>query len=87
MAIQSRCKNPVNSEKQCKIASTFFSKAIFVNAMGDGHDLPYGCVWDKMVLSSSVGVIFWNPKGVTMSLDWNIAQVCFEPTKSFEGKF
>ena len=55
--------------------------------MGDGHDLPYGCVWDKMVLSSSVGVIFWNPKGVTMSLDWNIAQVCFEPTKSFEGKF
>ena len=43
---------------------------------GNGADLPYGCISDKV--SSGSHYMYWNPKGRAISADPNIRQICHE---------
>ena len=60
---------------------------MYVKASGDGYDLPYGCLQYKRYAHANRGVVFWNPNGTVISMDLKIAQVCYEPPESFEGKY
>ena len=55
---------------------------MYVKASGDGYDLPYGCVFYRSKnldgSNSSKYYIFWNPKGVTLSIDEDIQQICLD---------
>ena len=84
--IGSNCNNPVNNTNDCKEAATLTLNATFVNADGDGYDLPYGCVSDKV--TSGQHRLYWNPKGVAVSNDPNVRQVCKESVGTrFDGMF
>ena len=68
------CKHPIENLEKCKEAATYFN-AINNKLKGNGVDLPFGCVLDKV--SSGSRFIYWNQNGVVSgSLDPNIRQVC-----------
>ena len=81
------CQNPVNETKVCQEAASL-AKIQFLteeNIIGDGTDLPYGCISDKV--SSGSHYMYWNPKGRAISADPNIRQICHEqdPSPSSQG--
>ena len=43
---------------------------------GNGNDLPYGCISDKV--TPGFHYMYWNPNGVAKSADPNIRQICHE---------
>ena len=61
--------NPVISDLECKYASEIIG-ATYVVSEGNGHDLPFGC------LLSDENLIYWNPRGVAISADKKIRQIC-----------
>ena len=74
------CENPISDVTVCKMVaeSKVIERSSFENLTGDGHDLPYGCILDTLHFHSSHGLqkIYWNPKGVAISRDENIRQIC-----------
>ena len=76
------CQNPVNETKVCQEAASL-AKVEFLtaeNIHGDGGDLPYGCISDKV--TPGFHYIYWNPNGVAISGDPNIRQICQEQDTS-----
>ena len=80
----SLCDIPVNSLAGCKKAANILPTIQYVEANGTGHDLPYGCIVDKLSLKQNV--VYWNPNGVAVSSDRNIRQVCKSKAGINEGK-
>ena len=76
-----QCEIPISNVDVCKMIgeSNVFERSSYQNLTGDGHDLPYGCILDTLHFHSSHGLqkIYWNPKGVAISRDKNIRQICF----------
>ena len=79
------CKNPVNSSRECKKAANFLATAVYVRGTGMGHDLPYGCI--AQYTKSRQTVLYWNPKGITVSTDPNVRQVCKDKIDLLEGTY
>ena len=48
--------------------------AFYVNATGDGHDLPPNCIYDRAIRTTPV--IYWNPNGRAISNDIYVRQIC-----------
>jgi hypothetical protein len=83
------CSSPVDNKKACLKASWYFNQTkpypfVFTfefveDLKGDGYDLPKGCVTDAVQLHTytEVTYVYWNPKGVALSSDQRIKQVCF----------
>ena len=68
------CKTPINNETECQNAASYFN-AVYVVAKGKGHDIPYGCILNKLELGNEF--LFWNPSGVIDgSIDPKIQQLC-----------
>ena len=68
------CKNPINNEKQCKNAASYFN-TVYKVAKGNGHDVPYGCILNQLKLGNKF--LFWNPAGIIdSSIDVRIQQLC-----------
>ena len=59
----------MSSDIECKYASQIID-ATYVVSEGNGHDLPVGC------LLNDENLIYWNPKGVAISADEKIRQIC-----------
>ena len=61
---------------------------IYAEATGDGHDLPYGCIYYRKGARGKRPkyYIFWNPKGASLSLDPRVQQVCYESENILTGK-
>ena len=79
------CENPVNSSKACKDIATNLSTVDYVSLRGDGHDLPHGCIFDNLTLIQHR--VYWNPKGVSLSADKNVRQVCMPCEGYKKGKY
>ena len=56
-----------------KVYTHDFATSVFINATGNGYDLPKGCVSDTL---REKHYFYWNPEGTTISLDPRIEQVC-----------
>ena len=77
------CITPVDNAFDCSNAYFYFnmpnrigSKLQFVSNMkGNGRSLPKGCVIDSVETDDIY--VYWNPKGVALSSDVRIKQVCF----------
>ena len=70
------CRNPVNETNVCQEAADL-AKIEFLTAEdieGNGADLPYGCISDKV--TPGFHYMYWNPNGVAISADPNIRQIC-----------
>ena len=65
------CKDAQENLKQ--IYNGSFASSIFINATGQGGDLPKGCVSDTL---GQKHYFYWNPEGGAISHDPNIEQVC-----------
>ena len=65
------CKDA--QEKMKKVYTHDFATSVFINATGNGYDLPKGCVSDTL---REKHYFYWNPEGTTISLDPRIEQVC-----------
>ena len=70
------CQNPVKNKEECQVAARLANREGLSDAYGNGTDLPFGCVSDRMSLSTHH--IYWNPKGKFISADPKIRQVCRE---------
>ena len=64
-----KCKYPVLSDIECKYASQIIG-ATYVMSEGNGHDLPFGC------LLNDENLMYWNPRGIAISADKKIRQIC-----------
>ena len=53
-----------------------FKESKFINASGDGSDLPKGCISDK---TSGNHYVYWNPEGNKISGDEKIKLICNNP--------
>ena len=53
------------------------------NHVGDGTDLPFGCISDRT--KSGIHSIFWNPNGLAISADPKVRQICLEQDQPYEG--
>ena len=75
------CEKPISDVTLCKMVaeSKVIERSSFENLTGDGNDLPYGCILDTLPVHSShdLQMIYWNPKGVAISKDGYIRQICF----------
>ena len=78
------CENPVTTLKGCKQAASILPSVQYVSANGAGHDLPYGCILDKITLKQNI--VYWNPDGIVRSTDPNIRQVCKSKVEIYDGK-
>ena len=70
------CQNPVKNKEECQVAARLANREGLSDAYGNGTDLPFGCVSDRMSLSTHH--IYWNPKGKFISADPKVRQVCRE---------
>ena len=68
------CRNPVNTKYVCENLGVE-KYSLYVNATGDGHDLPPYCVYDRAIRTTPV--IYWNPNGSTISNDIYVRQICY----------
>ena len=48
--------------------------ATYVEVMGDGSQLPHGCVWDNVTPGRIY--VYWNKIGGVKSLDPNLKIIC-----------
>ena len=79
------CTVKVKTEDACHEAGIELLNATYVEAAGDGHDLPCGCIWDAVTPDKYF--TYWNPKGVTISRDPKIRQICYDSgTLHYLGK-
>ena len=55
-----------------------FEGSSYVNLIGDGHDLPFGCISETLHHDTAhlLRRIYWNPEGVAVSNDDRIRQIC-----------
>lgn len=51
----------------------YFKDSTFVHALGNGTDLPFGCISDRV---SNKHYVYWNPEGTAISNDPNIRTIC-----------
>ena len=88
-----KCREPISDDTNCKMMANAegFEGASYVNLTGDGHDLPYGCILETLPHDTAhlLPRIYWNPKGVAVSNDERIRQVCLSGKceKPFEKYF
>ena len=68
------CVHPVSTKADCKKAEAFFWDAVYEPHRQGGWGLPYGCISDKV--TPGTHSLYWNPLGVTKSLDPNLQQIC-----------
>ena len=93
-----QCQNSIKDENHCKKAATYLANSRqqgvfsskFVEASGNGYDLPYGCIaeledHDYGNGYGNLSYVYWNPNGVAMSADGHIREVCYNPATSFDG--
>ena len=93
-----QCQNSIKDENHCKKAATYLANSRqqgvfsskFVEASGNGYDLPYGCIaeledHDYGYGYGNLSYVYWNPNGVSLSADGHIREVCYNPATSFDG--
>ena len=75
---------PILNSKNCNKAQVWLKKmnpsyktSKFAIASGNGVDLPFGCISDKV---SRNHYVYWNPKGKAISADSNLRLICEKPT-------
>ena len=76
----------IKSAQECQDAQNtlqkyeeYFKNSTYVHALGNGADLPFGCISDKV---SYKHYVYWNPDGSAISNDPNIRAIC----KKSKGK-
>ena len=79
------CQYPVKNKEECQVAARLADRKGLTDASGNGTDLPFGCISDRM--SSVTRHFYWNPKGKTISADPRVRQVCREQDRPSEGDF
>ena len=57
------CKN---AQKLLKKYEMYFKESIFVSALGNGTDMPFGCISDN---TSYQHYVYWNSEGKAISND------------------
>ena len=72
------CKYPAD-QAVCKESKV----GVYVDAIGDGLDLPPFCVFDNVTIGAEVQ--YWNQHGEAISNDPNVRQVCSD--KEYQGEF
>ena len=82
-AVGKVCERSITNADECKQAADLLPKAAFVIGQGDGHDMPYGCIYDKTNVKHHH--VFWNQAGVAISADKNVREICQEIEDPFEG--
>ena len=80
-----RCENreklhQVQTLERCKEAHEWLQRELpsykgskFIDAAGNGSDLPYGCISDKV---SDNHYVYWNTDGNVISADSNLRLIC-----------
>ena len=69
------CETPIINLKECKNAANHFKAVYIQHAIGNGYDLPFGCIFDQIELGKTF--VYWNPDGrVDGSIDLRIQQLC-----------
>ena len=58
-----------------QIYEEYFKDSKFVHAYGNGTDLPFGCISDRV---SNKHYVYWNPGGTAISNDPNIRTICIK---------
>ena len=82
----SECDMPgwtsIKTQKECKMAylklkktHRLFKNSKFVNASGNGNDLPFGCIWDN-VSPGKEKRVYMNSDGKTISKDPKLRAIC-----------
>ena len=83
---------PIENSEKCKAAAEWMKKRLpesnFVEASGDGSDLPHGCIFDKV---SGTHHIYWNDNNKTViSKDPDLKLICHNkavpPSRKYELK-
>ena len=71
---------PIGDPNECSIAQkylkkkdSYFKDSTYVHARGDGVDLPFGCISDKV---SQKHYVYWNPEGSVISSDPKLKLIC-----------
>ena len=64
------CENAHTILKKYEI---YFKDSTFVSTLGNGTDLPFGCISDN---TSYQHYVYWNPEGKVISNDPNLRQIC-----------
>ena len=79
----------IESLKECQKAHNrmrmyeeYFDDSTFVHPLGNGTDLPFGCISDRV---SSKHYIYWNPEGTAISHDPNIRTICIQTNGKSQG--
>ena len=74
----------IKNQKECKMAylklnktHRHFKNSKFVNASGNGNDLPFGCIWDN-VSPGNEKRVYMNSDGKTISKDPKLRAICKE---------
>ena len=70
----------IESPHECQTAQNtlqnydeYFKDSTYVQVMGNGADLPFGCISDKV---SNEHYVYWNPDGSAISNDPNLRVIC-----------
>ena len=71
-----RCDGNIMSSDNCETVAKSIKGANYVNVIGDGNQLPHGCVWDNVTPGKIY--VYWNKDGGVKSLDPNIKLICVE---------
>ena len=71
-----KAQNMLQMQDEC------FKDSTFVHALGNGTDLPFGCISDKV---SNKHYIYWNPEGMAISQDPNIRTICIQRNGKYQG--
>ena len=77
------CERSISNADECKQSADLIPEVSFVTGQGDGHDIPYGCIYHKTTINHHY--VFWNQAGVAISADHNIREICKEVEDPFEG--
>ena len=63
------------AQNMLQIYEEYFNDSTFVYALGNGTDLPFGCISDRV---SNSHYVYWNPEGTAISHDPNIRTICIK---------
>ena len=70
------------AQNMLQMHDEYFKDSTFVHALGNGTDLPFGCISDKV---SNKHYIYWNPEGMAISQDPNIRTICIQRNGKYQG--
>ncbi len=68
------CKDPIKTMQDCKESTESLDDVIYVEAKGDGKQLPHGCVFDSVTPGKIY--VYWNKNGGVKSFDPKLKIIC-----------